>query len=210
MIEVIPAIIARDFEELQEKVKKVEPYVEWVQLDIMDGQFVDNSTWNNPAELKNLEIQVKLEVHLMIANPEEYIDEWIESGVQRIIFHFESTQQPQEVITKIKKASLMVGLAINPETPIEKVDDFIDQLDLVLVMTVQPGRSGQKLLEKTLDKIKQLRDKYEDVNIMVDGGINLETAPKVIQAGANLLASGSAVFKSDDIEKNIKELKSCQ
>jgi len=210
MIEVIPAIIARDFEELQEKVKKVEPYVEWVQLDIMDGQFVDNSTWNNPAELKNLEIQVKLEVHLMIANPEEHIDEWIESGVQRIIFHFESTQQPQEVIAKIKKASLMVGLAINPETPIEKVDDFIDQLDLVLVMTVQPGRSGQKLLEKTLDKIKQLRDKYEDVNIMVDGGINLETAPKVIQAGANLLASGSAVFKNDDIEKNIKELKSCQ
>ena len=210
MIEVIPAIIARDFEELQEKVKKVEPYVEWVQLDIMDGQFVDNSTWNNPAELKNLETQVKLEVHLMIANPEEHIDEWIESGIQRIIFHFESTQQPQEVIAKIKKAGLMVGLAINPETPIEKVNDFIDQLDLVLVMTVQPGRGGQKLLEETLDKIKQLRDKYEDVNIMVDGGINLEIAPKVIQAGANLLVSGSAIFKSDDIEKNIKELKSCQ
>jgi len=207
MIEIIPAIIARNFEELQEKVKKAEPYVDWVQLDVMDGQFVENSTWNKPADLKKLETKVKLEAHLMIKNPEGYLDKWIKSGVKRIIIHFESTTHPGEIIEKIKKAGLGVGLAINPETPIEKVDDFIDQLDLVLVMTVFPGRGGQLLIEETLDKIKKLREKYKNVNIEVDGGINMETAPKVIQAGANLLASGTAIFNSKDIEKTIQALK---
>jgi len=209
MIEVIPTIIAKDFSELQGKIKQVEPYVNWVQLDVMDGQFVEEITWNKPADLKNLETNLKLEAHLMIKNPEEYIDDWIESGVRRIIFHFESTEQHKEIIEKIKNAGLGVGLALNPETPIEVVDDFINQLDLALVMTVQPGRAGQKFLEETLGKVKQLREKYKYVNIEVDGGINLETVPKVVRAGANLLASGSAVFNSDDIEKTIKELKSC-
>jgi ribulose-phosphate 3-epimerase len=206
-IEIIPTIIAKDFQELQEKIKKVEPYVEWVHLDVMDGQFVDNSTWNNPTDLKNLETELKLEVHLMIQNPEEAINNWIQSSVKRIIIHFESTEQPKEIIEKIKEAGLEVGLAINPETPIEKIDNFIDQLDLILVMTVHPGRGGQELLEKTLDKIKGLRKKYKDVNIEVDGGINLETAPKVIRAGANMLASGSAVFKSENTGQAIQSLK---
>jgi ribulose-phosphate 3-epimerase len=211
MIQIIPAIIAKDFQELQEKIKKVEPYVDWVQLDIMDGQFVDNITWNNPADLKNLETKINLEAHLMIQNPEMVIDNWIESGVRRIIFHYESTEYHQEIIKKIQEAGLEVGLAINPETPIEVLDPFSQILNsrfqiLILVMTVQPGRGGQQFLEETLDKIRNLREKYKSVNIEVDGGINPETAPKVIQAGANLLASGSAIFKNDNIEKNIQLL----
>jgi ribulose-phosphate 3-epimerase len=165
------------------------------------------SLWNNPAELKNLETSLKLEAHLMVQNPERVVDDWIASGVKRIIFHYESTRQPEGIIKKVKQAGLEIGLAINPETLIEVVDDFIDQLDLVLVMTVEPGRGGQSFLEESLGKIKQLREKYKDVNIEVDGGVNLETAPKVIQAGANLLASGTAIFKSENIEKTIKELK---
>jgi len=211
MIQVIPAIIAKDFEELQAKVKKVEPYVDWVQLDVMDGQFVENSTWNNPKELMAAlgftEDSPQIEAHLMIQNPEEHIDDWIESGVKRIIVHFESTDQPRELINKIKQAGLETGLAINPETSIKVVNDFIEQIDLILVMTVHPGKGGQEFLEETLGKIKDLRQKYKDFNIEVDGGINLETAPKVIQAGANILVSGSAVFESDDIEKTIQELK---
>jgi len=209
MIEIIPTIIAEDFDELRGKVKKVEPYVDWVQLDVMDGQFVDQTTWRKPADLKNLETEAKLEAHLMVQNPEKTIDQWINSGVKRIIIHFESTKLVKEVIARIKKAGLETGLAINPMTAVEVVDNFISDLDLVLVMTVEPGRGGQNLIEDTLVKIKRLRDKYKDVNIEVDGGINLETAPKVIQAGANLLASGSAVFESDNIEQVIKELKSC-
>ncbi len=207
MIQVIPTIIAKDFQELQEKIKKVEGYVKWVQLDVMDGRFVKNSTWNEPADLKNLETNLNLEAHLMIQSPEENIDDWIASGLERIIIHFESTNQAKEIIERIKKAGLAVGLAINPETSTEVVDDFIKQLDLVLVMTVQPGRGGQKFLEETLVKIKDLRDKYKNVNIEVDGGINLDTAKKAVEAGANILASGSAVFKSKDINQTIQNLK---
>ncbi len=207
MIEVIPTIIAKDFQELQEKVRKVEPYVEWIQLDVMDGQFVDNATWNNPTDLSDLKTNLKLEAHLMISNPEEHLDEWIASGVKRIIIHFESTKQPGEVIRRIKQAGLEAGLAINPETPAEVVDDFINQLDSILVMTVRPGRGGQRFLEETLDKVKDLRSKYQDVNIGVDGGINSETAPRVIEAGANLLAAGTAIFQSNNIEQTINELK---
>ena len=207
MIQVIPTIIAKDFQELQEKIKKVEGYVKWVQLDVMDGRFVKNSTWNEPADLKNLETNLNLEAHLMIQSPEENIDDWIASGLERIIIHFESTNQAKEIIERIKKAGLAVGLAINPETSTEVVDDFIKQLDLVLVMTVQPGRGGQKFLEETLVKIKDLRDKYKNVNIEVDGGINLDTAKKAVEAGANILASGSAVFESKDINQTIQNLK---
>ena len=207
MIQIIPAIIAQDFEELQEKIKKVEPYIDWVQLDIMDGKFVKNETWQNSSDLKSLNTNLNLEAHLMIQNPENVINDWIKSGVQRIIFHYESTDKHQEIIEKIKQAGLQAGLAINPETLIEVIDDFVNQLDLVLIMTIQPGFGGQKFLEETLWKIKDLREKYKDVNIGVDGGINLETASKVIQVGANILFIGSAIFKSKNIEEVIKELK---
>ena len=125
MIEVIPTIIAKDFQELQEKIKKIEPYSEWVQLDIMDGRFVENTTWNNPEELKNLKTNLNIETHLMIQNPEEKIDDWIKSGAKRIIFHYEATENREEVIKKIKEAGLEVGLAINPETPIDGLAPFI-------------------------------------------------------------------------------------
>ena len=207
MVEVIPTIIAKDLNELQEKIKKVESFVDWVQIDVMDGQFVENTTWNEPADLKKIETSLNLEAHLMIKEPEKYINQWINSGVKRIIFHIEATDKIGEVIGQIKQAGLGVGLAINPETPIEAVDQFIDQLDLVLVMTVNPGQGGQEFLKHCLGKIKQLRAKYERVKIGVDGGIDSETAPEVVQAGASLLASGTAIFKSDNIEQVIDTLK---
>lgn len=207
MIEIIPVIMVESFDELQSRVKKVEPYVDWVQLDIMDGHFVDNKTWGDPIELKRLETGLNIETHLMVQNPESCIGDWIDSGAKRIIFHYESTDQHKEIIRKIKQAGLEVGLAINPETPVEAVDSFVKNLDLVLVMTVNPGQGGQELLTETLGKIRQLRENHKDVNIEVDGGINPETAPLVIQAGASLLASGSAIFKSDNIKKTIEDLK---
>jgi len=212
MIKVIPTIIAKNFQELQEKIKKVEPYVDWVQLDVMDGRFVENTTWNNPADLKNLETSLKLEAHLMVQNPETVIDDWIKSGVQRIIFHYESTNQWQEIIEKIREAGLEAGIAINPETPIEVLDSFLQITDYrlqitILIMTVHPGRGGQRFLEETLEKIRNLREKHKNAKIEVDGGINLQTAPQVVKAGANFLACGTAIFKSKDIKRTIKELK---
>ena len=207
MIQVIPAIIAKDFEELKEKIGRVEPYVEWVQFDIIDGQFANNHSWNSPEDLKQLETNLKLEAHLLIKNPEEVIDDWIDSGLERIVFHYSATQKHQEIIEKVKKAGLEVGLAINPEVPIKVVDQYINQLDLVIVMTVNPGWSGQEFIEDGLGKIKQLRDKYPDVKIGVDGGVNLETAPKIIEAGANILFSGSFILNSQNIKETIWKLK---
>ncbi len=207
MIEIIPTIIARNFQEIKDKISRVEPYVNWVQLDIMDGQFVNNATWNEPADLKNLKTKLNLEVHLMVKEPEKTVDDWLNSGVKRIIIHFEASQQIKEVIGKIKKAGLGVGLAINPNTPIEVVKPYIPDLDLILVMTVEPGQGGQKFLDDTLVKIKKLREAYPDVKIEVDGGINPETASGVIKAGANLLVSGTAVFNSPDIGEIINQLK---
>ncbi|MAF20423.1 MAG: ribulose-phosphate 3-epimerase [Parcubacteria group bacterium] len=207
MVQVIPAIIAKDFEELKEKIKKVEPYVDWVQFDAIDGKFADNSVWNNPADLKELKTKLKLEAHLLIKNPELVIDDWISSGVARIIFHYSSTEKHQEIINKVKGAGLRVGLALNPEISIEVVDFFIKQLDSVMVMTVNPGWSGQEFLPENLDKVRQLREKYQEIDIEVDGGVNLGTAPKVVEAGANILAVGSAIFKSNNIKETIWKLK---
>ena len=207
MIQIIPAIIAQDFEQLQEKIKKVESYVDWVQLDVMDGKFVKNETWQNSYDLKSLNTNLNLEAHLMVQNPENIIDDWIKSGVQRIIFHYESTDKHGEIIERIKQAGLQAGLAINPKTSIEVIDVFVNQLDLVLIMTIQPGFGGQKFLEETLWKIKDLREKHKDVKIGVDGGINSETASKVIEVGANILFIGSAIFKSKNIEEIINKLK---
>lgn len=209
MIQVIPAIIAKDFEELKEEIKKVESYVNWVQFDVMDGKFVNNSTWDNSADLKELKTNLKLEAHLLIKNPELVIDDWIDSGVARIIFHYSSTEKHQEIIEKVKKAGLEIGLALNPETSIQVVDAFIKQLDLILVMTVNPGWSGQDFLQENLSKVEQLRDKYQEIDIEIDGGVNLETAPRIIKAGANILAVGSAILKSENIEKTINDLKMC-
>jgi len=214
MTQIIPAIIAKDFQELKNKIKQIEPFIEWAQLDVMDGDFVDNKTWNNPLDLRELETSLKLEAHLMVEKPEEVIDDWIKSGVKRIIVHYESTKQLSEIIKKIQRSGIEAGIAINPETPADAlnsllINDYLIPIT-ILVMTVNPGRGGQEFLEETLGKIKILREKYRDVNIEVDGGINLETAPKTIQAGANVLAVGSAIFKSEDIKKTIKELKSCK
>jgi len=207
MIEIIPAIIPKFFQEIEEKIKLVEPYVDWVQLDVMDGKFVNNLTWTNPNDLKSLNTNLNLEVHLMINNPEEAIDDWIESGVKRIIIHYESTDKHKEIIEKVKRAGLEIGLAINPETSIEVIDEFYKDIDLVLIMSVNPGFGNQDFLNESVDKIRQLRERYKNVNIEVDGGVNLETAPNVIKAGANILISGSAIFKSNNIEETIKKLK---
>ena len=209
MIQIIPAIIAKDFKDLQGKIEKVEPYVEWAQIDVMDGQFVDNNTWNNPADLKRLKTNLNLEVHLMLQEPERVIDYWKSVGAKRLTVHFESTNQLAKVINRIKEANLEVGLAINPKTSIEVVDQFVSHLDLVLIMSVEPGYGGQEFLEGTLKKITSLRQKYSDIDIEVDGGINMKTAPLVISAGANLLVSGKTIYNSSDIRKTIKELKGC-
>ncbi len=211
-IEIIPTILVKSFKEVKEKIRKVEDYVNWVQLDIMDGVFVDNETWDNPKDLKKIKTKLKLEAHLMVQKPEEVIDDWLEV-VDRVIIHFESKITNREIgiremIKKAHKKKREFGLALNPETHPAVVIPFLQDLDLVLFMTVQPGWGGQEFKDWVLKKIEVLQKLWPNGNIEVDGGINPETAKKIIKAGANLICAGTYIFKSKNIERAIKSLKS--
>lgn len=210
-IEIIPTILVKDFKEVRERIKKVEDYVNWVQLDIMDGVFVDNETWRNPKDLKKIKTKVKLEAHLMVQKPEKVIDDWLEVA-DRVIIHFESkiTNRElgiRELIKKAHKKKREFGLALNPETHPAVVTPFLKDLDLVLCMTVQPGWGGQEFEDRVLTKIEVLRKLWPNGNLEVDGGINPETAKKTIKAGANLICAGTYVFKNKNIEEAIQNLK---
>ena len=206
MIEIIPTILVKDFEQVKERIRKVENYVNWVQMDIMDGQFVDNETWHNPADLKNFKTKAKLEAHLMIEKPKQKIDDWLEV-VDRIIVHYEATENIKELIEKVHKNGKEIGLAINPETSIEGVKPFLKDLDLVLIMTVNPGWAGQEFKSEVLAKIKSLREIWPNGKIEVDGGINPETARKAAEAGANLICVNTYIFKKENIKQAIEDLK---
>ena len=221
--EIIPTILVKNFKEVKESIKKVENYVDWVQLDIMDGVFVNNETWpyseGKISDLKKVypvrkatsSNGVKLEAHLMVQKPEDVIDDWLEV-VDRVIIHFESkiTNRElgiRELIKKVHKKGKEVGMALNPETHTAAVMPFLKDLDLVLLMTVQPGWGGQELKDWILTKIAALRKVWPDGNIEVDGGINDKNIKKVVKAGANLICVGTYIFKSNNIEQAIKNLR---
>ena len=207
LIEVIPAIIAKDFRELKEKVERVEPYVKWVHIDVMDGNFVPNFIWNKPKELKYYDPGVLLEMHLMISEPEKYVPDWIDAGCKRIIFHIESTTSPQAVTKICREHEVEVAVAINPDTPASVAEPILGHVDMVLVMGVTPGFCGQDFKRDTLEKIKALRKENPHLTIEVDGGMNPKTAKRVVEAGANMIVAGSYIFGSKDIQKAVDELK---
>jgi len=211
MIEIIPTILKKDFKQVKQGIEKVQDYVNWIQLDIMDGIFVDNETWNNPNDLKGFDKKTKLEAHLMINEPGKVINDWLEV-VDRVIVHFESRISSREfgikkLIKKVHEKGKEIGLAINPETDIAVVTPFLNELDLVLIMTVQPGWGGQEFKQWILKKIKALRKIWKNGNIQVDGGIDKKNIKKIKKAGANLICSGSYIFNNKDIKKAIKSLK---
>jgi len=204
--EIIPTILVKTFEEVKERIKLVENYVDWVQLDIMDGVFVENLTWNNPEDLKDFKTKVKLEAHLMVKNPEKIIDSWLEV-VDRIIVHYESSEKIQEIINKVHKNGKQIGVALNPETSIEVAKPFLNDLDLILLMSVQPGKGGQEFELEILEKIRNLRNIWPGGNIEVDGGVSDKNIKEIFNAGANLFCVGTYVYQSGDIKQVINKLK---
>ena len=207
MIEIIPAIIAKSFKELKEKIEQVEQYVRWVQIDIMDGNFVANSTWNKPGDLKYYDPGVLLEAHLMISEPEKYVEQWIDAGIKRIIFHIEATVSPYDIIRICRARGVEAGVAISPDTPLGIVENVIKRADMVLILGVTPGFGGQEFKPEVLEKIKALREANPRLTIEVDGGMNLKTAKRVVSAGANIIVAGSFIYNSEDIEDAIEELR---
>jgi len=202
--EIIPAIIAKTQDELDNLIDKLGVLVETAQLDIMDNRFVPNiSLFFN---FKLPKSSLKFEAHLMIEDPEI----WIEKNYQKvdtILIHYESCNNPKKIIDEVKKRKKRVGFVLNPETPIKNILGFIDDIDQVLIMTVNPGFYGSPFLPEMLDKIRELRDIKPNIDIEVDGGITDKTIDLVNKAGANMFVSGSYIMKSDNVRKSIYNLK---
>lgn len=213
MPEIIPAVIARNFGELKEKIKLVESLASTVQLDVMDGVFVPNLTWREPADLAALETKLFLEAHLMIAEPERNLVEWLASRVGRIIIHWEALaenvvgQDLGSLAAEVHRVGKEFGVALNPETPIEVLAPLIGNLDLVLLMSVNPGAAGQKFQESVWGKVWMLRQKYPNVKIEVDGGINLTNVSRAAVAGIDFLIVGSAIFGDSNPRAALEEMK---
>ena len=207
MTEIIPAIMPSSFKDLQERYSLIKGYVDTVQIDVMDGEFVPSKDWPYiGGELEKIDFD--FEVDLMVKDPESVVESWVQAGAKRIIIHIESTEKIEEVFLKIP-SDIEVGIALNTTTPNEKIYPLIEKIDFIQFMGIAKiGYQGQEFDERVLEKIKDLREKYSRVIISVDGAVSLETAPKLIEAGANRLAVGSAIFGSNNIENTIKKLAS--
>ena len=201
---IIPAIIAKNQEELEERIKKVADFVDVIQLDFMDGKFVPNNSID--FDFKLPATNCKFESHLMIKNPEKWIDTHA-IKVDTILIHYESINDPMTIINQIKDKNKKVGFVLNPETPISKIEEYLNHLDQVLIMTVNPGFYGSPFLPEMIDKISDLRKIKPDLNIEVDGGVVPDTIGLVDRAGANMFVSGSYIVKSNNVRESISNLK---
>ena len=214
-IQISPSILSADFSQLGIEIKRLEEGgADMIHVDVMDGHFVPNLTIGPPV-IKALRkhCSLKFDVHLMISPVHKYIEAYADAGADIITIHPEATQNLGESIKTIKDLKKKVGVSLNPESKIELITEFLDHIDLVLIMSVNPGFGGQKFMPEVLDKVKQLKKIQQEKNlkfdIEIDGGINFENCKIAIDAGANILVSGTTVFKSNggDIKKNIDLLK---
>lgn len=230
-MEIIPAVNCENFECVKEKLQKSAEFSDWAQIDIADGKFTPHKTWNNPGDLithayrqaGNYRLPIiNLELHLMVENPQDVIDDWMKTGAKRIIVHFESLAKAADknplndlsdilnfILGKCASENIEVGLALTPKTPVEKIISYLDKINFIQILAVEPGLAGQKLQPQVLDKIKFLKNldgKFADIIIEVDGGINLETAKLCKEAGADILAVASYIWDSQNPKAAFEEL----
>lgn len=205
---IAPSILSADFSKLGEEIKAVEKAgADWIHIDVMDGHFVDNITMG-PVVVKSIRpiTKLPLDTHLMIKNPEVYIERFAKCGSDIITFHIEVEEDPKEIIRLIRYYKKKVGVSIRPKTDLKSLSAILPMVDMVLVMTVEPGFGGQEFMPDCVAKIEELRKIFRK-DIEVDGGINGMTVPEVVKAGANIIVAGTSIFGSKDYAEAIKKLK---
>ena len=209
-MKIAPSLLSADFSALGAATRMAtHAGADWIHLDVMDGHFVPALTFGaSMVSALKTQTHLPLDVHLMIDNPAEKIDDYITAGADHITLHIEAcVESPLPLIEHIQKHGCKAGISLKPSTPLEAIKDILAHIDLVLVMSVEPGAGGQKLIPEMLERVRDIKKLAPDLTVVIDGGVNMETAPRCKKAGVDVAVAGSAVFGSDDIKAAISKLK---